>query len=105
MSARLEREKTTIQMMIKLYCRDHHHTDGKLCSQCQELLRYALSRLDRCKFGERKPTCAKCTVHCYKPEMREKIKEIMRYSGPKMIYTHPLAAIRHLVDGIKSRGR
>lgn len=101
MAARLEREKATLEKMLKLYCRDYHHTEGELCSQCQELLSYALNRLDHCKFGEDKTTCAKCPVHCYKPEMRQKIREVMGYSGPKMIYTHPLAAIRHIFDGFK----
>ncbi|AET65917.1 Nitrous oxide-stimulated promoter [Desulfosporosinus orientis DSM 765] len=105
MSARLEQEKATLQMMLNLYCRGHHQTEGELCPQCQELLKYALARLDHCKFGENKTTCAKCPVHCYKPEMRQKIKEVMGYSGPKMIYTHPVAAIRHLFDGLKSIGR
>jgi len=101
MSNRLEREKATVQMMIELYCKGHHHSERKLCSECQELSEYAMTRLAHCKFGEIKPTCAKCSVHCYKPEMRRRVKEIMRYSGPKMIYTHPIAAIRHLFDGTK----
>jgi len=101
MSNRLEREKSTVQMMIELYCKAHHRPERQLCPDCQELLEYAMTRLSHCKFQESKPTCAKCTVHCYKPEMRKRIQEIMRYSGPKMIYTHPIAAIRHLFDGMK----
>lgn len=102
MSNRLEREKATVKTMIKLYCKGHHQSDGELCSECKKLLEYAMSRLNHCKFGESKPTCAKCPVHCYKPEMRERIKETMRYSGPKMIYTQPIAAIRHLIDGMRT---
>jgi len=101
LSKRLDREKATVQMMIELYCKAHHNPDTKLCSGCQELLEYAMTRLAHCKFGESKPTCAKCTVHCYKPEMRKRIQKIMRYSGPRMIYTHPIAAIRHVFDGMK----
>lgn len=99
MAGRLDREKTTVLLMIELYCKHHHHADTKLCSECQMLSEYAMARLDNCKFAENKPTCANCTVHCYKPQMREKIKEVMRYSGPRMIYRHPIAAIRHLIDG------
>lgn len=88
-------------MMIRLYCKGHHHSDSELCSECRELSKYAMLRLDHCKFGESKPTCGKCTVHCYKLDMREKIKETMRYSGPRMIYNHPIAAIRHLLDGLR----
>jgi len=99
MSNRLEREKTTVQMMLRLSCKDHHHSVGELCQECQGLSDYAISRLTQCKFGESKPTCGKCIVHCYKPEMRTRIIEVMRYAGPKMVFTHPIVAIRHLMDG------
>jgi len=102
MSNRLEREKTTVQIMLRLYCKDHHHSVGGLCSECQELSDYAMNRLTHCKFGESKPTCVKCTVHCYRSVMRKRIIEIMRYSGPKMLFAHPIAAIRHLMDGRKN---
>ncbi|HZK56107.1 MAG TPA: nitrous oxide-stimulated promoter family protein [Desulfosporosinus sp.] len=97
----LERERTTLQMMIRHYCKVHHHSARVLCSECQGLSDYALTRLASCKFGENKPTCGKCTVHCYKPEMRKRIIEIMRYSGPRMLLIHPVIAIRHLIDGLK----
>ena len=98
---RLAREKKTVAAMIKLYCRNNHGSKEGLCAECEELLNYAHKRLGSCKFGEDKPTCAKCTVHCYKPDMRERIVRVMRYSGPKMIYTHPVIALRHLLDGQK----
>ena len=101
MSNRLDREKATVQRMLKLYCKNHHHLEGELCTECQGLSDYAMTRLTHCKFGESKPTCGKCTVHCYKPEMRQRIIEVMRYSGPRMLYAHPIAAIRHLIDGRK----
>jgi len=88
-------------MMLRLYCKNHHHWEGELCSECQELSDYAMNRLTHCKRGESKPACGKCTVHCYKPEMRQRIIEIMRYSGPKMLFAHPILALRHLMDGWK----
>ena len=105
MSSRLEREKNTVQIMLRLYCKDHHHSVGGLCPECRELSDYATDRLTHCKFGESKPTCGKCTVHCYKPEMLKRIIEIMRYSGPKMLFVHPIVAIRHLMDGRKKAKR
>jgi hypothetical protein len=96
---RIRREKKTIESMIALYCRKQHGGNRRLCPECQELSEYAMQRLQKCPFQERKPTCAKCPVHCYKPAMREKIRCVMRYSGPRMIYTHPVLAIAHLVDG------
>lgn len=101
MLSRLEREKTTVQMMLKFYCKDHHHSGKGLCPECQEVSDYALARLTDCKFGESKPTCGKCPVHCYKPIMRKRIIEIMKYSGPRMLLVHPMLAIRHLIDGFK----
>lgn len=54
-------------------------------------------RLDRCKFGNEKPTCKKCPIHCYKPDMREKMRAVMRWAGPRMMLYHPKEAIRHLI--------
>lgn len=101
MSTRLEREKSTVQIMLKLYCKDHHNSVGRLCPECQELSDYAMNRLTHCQFGESKPTCGKCTVHCYKPDKRKRIQEIMRYVGPRMIFAHPIIGLRHLWDGFK----
>jgi hypothetical protein len=94
---RIDREKKTVAAMISLYCRNVH---GKreICAECASLRDYALERLDRCPFQEGKTTCAKCRVHCYKPEMRQSVRTVMRYSGPRMIYRHPLLAVMHLVD-------
>ena len=69
-----------------------------LCPQCQSLLAYAHQRLDRCKFGNAKPSCTRCPVHCYKPAMRQQIRQVMRYSGPRMLLHHPILAIKHLWD-------
>jgi len=101
---RIARERKTIEAMVRLYCRDHHHSGGRLCNECQALLDYARQRLDRCPFAEDKPTCAKCTIHCYRPDMRAQVREVMRYAGPRMISRHPILAIRHLLDGLR-RGR
>ncbi|MHA1473936.1 MAG: nitrous oxide-stimulated promoter family protein [Promethearchaeota archaeon] len=95
---RIKREKKTIGIMINSYCNAHHNTKENLCNECQELLDYALKRVDRCPFSENKPTCEKCLVHCYIPEMREKIRVVMRYAGPRMIWSHPILAILHLFD-------
>jgi hypothetical protein len=81
--------------MVRIYCRYHHGPE--LCEQCRMLLDYAVLRIDKCKFGIDKPACNNCTVHCYKPELREEVKEVMRFSSPKMIYRHPVMAIRHML--------
>ena len=95
----MDRERRTIGVMIALYCRDHHGRREGLCEECAELERNALARLDKCRFADAKPTCTNCTVHCYKPDMRERVREVMRYSGPRMLLRHPYLAIAHLRDG------
>ena len=97
----MEREKKTIVAMFQIYCRHHHATKGELCAQCTELHDYAMGRLDRCPFGVDKPTCANCHIHCYKPEMRDRVRQVMRYAGPRMLLRHPILAILHRLDGRK----
>lgn len=99
---RLRREWTTVQAMIGLYCRAHHGGGAGPCAECRELLQYAGQRLERCPFGAGKPTCVNCPVHCYVPAMRERVRVIMRYAGPRMVWRHPILALFHLLDGRRS---
>jgi hypothetical protein len=105
---RMRRERKTIEAMFAIYCRDQHAASphhpsvlpgGQLCADCQEVQNYAVERLDRCPFQENKPTCANCAVHCYKPEMRQRVRQVMRYAGPRMLLRHPVLAVRHMLDG------
>ena len=93
-----ERKKRMVSQMIALYCRKKHHTRGDLCPQCAALDAYAKMRADKCPFMETKTFCSNCRIHCYKPDMRAKIREVMRFAGPRMILHHPVAAIRHVVE-------
>ena len=95
-ASRIAHEKKTVELMIRLYCR-RKEGNKELCPQCLELLEYARMRLSRCPFGENKTTCRLCPVHCYKPEMREKIRVVMRFSGPRMLLYHPALAVWHLI--------
>ncbi|MFC1486773.1 nitrous oxide-stimulated promoter family protein [Thermoproteota archaeon] len=98
---RMDRERKTIKAMIDIYCKNHHKNEGKLCLECQELFDYAMIRLDKCPFQEKKTTCGKCPIHCYRPIMRKKVKEVMKHSGPRMIFKHPILALHHVFDGRK----
>lgn len=100
-SPRLERERRTMEAMITCYCHGTHGTSGELCADCRGLLDYATIRLERCPFGETKPTCVKCPIHCYQPELRERVKNVMRYAGPRMIWRHPILAVRHWLDAYR----
>lgn len=90
-----EGEKKVVSRMVEIYCRAHHQTESELCEECAEVRDYALQRLENCPYGEEKPTCGACSVHCYKSDMRLRIKEVMRFAGPRMLFLHPLATIRH----------
>ncbi len=98
---RMRREAQTVATMIHRYCRDRHHTQAALCNQCEQLLAYARKRLYHCPFQEDKTTCGKCSVHCYAPEQRTRIQEVMRYAGPRMLFSHPLLALLHFFDGLR----
>lgn len=97
---RIEEEKLTVSKMIHLYCRKKHLRNN-LCTECDGLHDYAMQRLDHCKFGEEKPVCAKCPVHCYKPDRREQIRVVMRFSGPRMMLNHPWLSIMHTVRKLR----
>jgi hypothetical protein len=96
---RLARELATLAAMFAINCRDLHGTGDALCDECAALLAYATRRLDRCVFGDNKPTCANCTVHCYSADKREDVRAVMRYAGPRMMWHHPVLALRHVLDG------
>jgi len=96
---RVARERKTLRFMIEIYCKGIHHQGVPLCRDCEELHDYAMARLDECPFQEEKPTCKDCAVHCYQEDYSDRIKSVMRFSGPRMIYRHPVLAVRHLIDG------
>ena len=95
---RIQREARTLRAMFRLFCRSNHGRQADLCPQCAELQAYALQRLAHCPFQEGKTVCARCPVHCYKPEMRTRIKLVMRTAGPRMLLRHPLLTIQHTLD-------
>ena len=97
-------EKLLVSEMIALYCRRQHHSPkGQLCPECRELQQYALARIDRCPFMETKTFCSACRVHCYQPAMREKIRTVMRWSGPRMLPVHPVLSIRHVMVTLRAK--
>jgi len=90
----MRREKKTVEAMVRIYCKNHHEGQGELCPERDELLEYAKMRLDRCPFQEKKTTCGKCLIHCYQPQMRAKVKKVIRHAGPRML-------LHHTIDGFK----
>ena len=86
---RIENEKRVVALMIGIYCRRHHAHEGMACKG------------GLCPEWERKPSCRKCTIHCYAPMQKEAIRGVMRYVGPRMLFIHPVAAIRHLLNELR----
>jgi Nitrous oxide-stimulated promoter len=115
-SRRVRREARTIELMIRMYCAAGHPSGAggnpaaraqrsrrgasrsPLCPDCAALLDYSFARIDECRLGAAKPICSRCTVHCYRPAMRERVRAAMRWSGPRMTHRHPYLAMRHLLD-------
>ena len=94
----IAREKKTVAAMVRLYCADHRHdaASATLCASCQALLAYSHRRLDHCPYGDGKPTCRECPIHCYQPAQRAAMRGVMREAGPKMLFRHPWLAVVHL---------
>ncbi|MHC5028038.1 MAG: nitrous oxide-stimulated promoter family protein [Planctomycetota bacterium] len=101
---RIRREKKTVSIMIGMYCRDRHagRPEAGLCDECRTLHDYAMQRIDKCPFCHRKPTCANCPIHCYKKDMRERVRDVMAYAGPRMVRRHPILATMHVLDGLRA---
>jgi len=100
-SKRMNREWEMMEVMVRIDCRDHHAPMNGTCVECQQFLDYANMRLERCRFGAKKPTCANCPVHCYQPARRDQVKLVMRYAGPRMMWEHPIMSLGHWLDGFR----
>ncbi len=94
---RIDREKRTVAIMIDFYCKRNHHV-STLCNDCKNLRNYSLLRLEKCVFENDKRACSECKVHCYRTEMRENIRKVMRYSGPRMLYAFPIHYTKHYLQ-------
>lgn len=100
----IEQEKVTINCMIDLYCtKKHGQPKNQLCQECEDLKTYAMARLMYCRYGEQKSTCEKCPTHCYRKDYKQKIKQVMRFAGPRMMLYHPIMALRHLYKNLKHK--
>lgn len=98
MNRRIEREQRTVEVMIGMYCRGRHKQTHGVCGDCSALVEYSRKRTEKCQFGDEKPVCVHCPVHCYKTDMRQKIWDVMRFAGPRMMVEHPYLSIMHLID-------
>jgi hypothetical protein len=104
-----ENEARLLREMAYLYCRSKHSARGglgkaaALCPDCAGLLDYALERTARCPFMETKTFCSACSVHCYSRERQEQIRELMRFSGSRLLLRHPVVCLRHIFTGLRAK--
>ncbi len=96
-----DRDVEIVNIMIGIFCKKKHRGKNGLCEECQELADYAKARREKCPFGDNKTFCSNCKIHCYKPSMRQKISAVMRFSGPRMMFSHPIIAFKHVSETIK----
>ena len=99
-----ENELKTVHTMIKMYCHNKHKTKkNNLCYECANLYSFVESKRNKCPFGDDKVFCANCKIDCYRSNalMREKIREVMRYSSPRLILKRPIMCFRHLHETLK----
>lgn len=94
---RIETEKQVVTHMIEIYCHKHHHTSD-LCTECANLQAYALKRLSHCRYAENKTFCSQCQTHCYAPKYKEEIKKVMKFSGPRIFFKHPILVTKHMLN-------
>lgn len=88
--------------MLRIYCEAHHGAGGELCGDCDALRQYAEKRLEKCPYGEEKPACNYCPIHCYHKARREEIRTVMRFAGPRMFRRHPILSVFRLIDKKKT---
>jgi len=89
---------------IAIFCRENHQMEKRdifpvedarlrqslgdeelvLCQDCSRLLNHGIAKLLLCPYDP-KPMCKKCATHCYAPGYREKMRQVMRFSGKYMI--------------------
>lgn len=106
LTAQAVREMQTLELMLKLFCRKKHKCKEGLCEECRDLLAYARYRRSLCPFGDKKTFCSNCKIHCYLPQMHEKMRAVMRFSGPRMLFYSPKAALAHVAETVRtSRAR
>lgn len=94
----IKKEKDIVKVMIMMYSKGHNKIPFEENEELQELYKYCQMRLDKCPFRDKKRFCSKCKIHCYTQSRREQIKSVMKYSGPRMLYKHPILLLKHMVQ-------
>ena len=109
-----EKDIEVLADFVSVFCRENHPDGNKsslpiidsrlhssldgsdmiLCQDCQKLLNHGIAKLLQCPYDP-KPMCKKCQTHCYAPGYREKMREVMRFSGLYLVKHGRLDLIIH----------
>lgn len=100
---KVKKDISILSLFVDIYCRNCHKDKEKrfvrangilkefskeisrsLCNDCEKLLLHSAVKRVLCPF-EPKPACKKCPENCYSNGFREKMKEVMRFSGADLI--------------------
>ncbi len=95
----------TLHRMHMIYCKHNNHKvrldNNGLCQSCQNLLNYSLLKTSKCKHKEKGRLCSSCKNHCFSHEKRSQIRQLMRFSGPRLFLSNPILSIRYLILKVK----
>ncbi len=112
---RTRRDLRVLARFVEVFCNDQHNRDVRrpivtkvcdlaqiaghspcLCPNCTRLLNHACVKRIHCPM-QPKPACKDCPAHCYHPTYREQMREVMRYSGRKLVLSGRLDYLLHLL--------
>ena len=108
----LRRDLKTLAIFIRIYCEAHHtarepvvlkgfdipEIAGKslqLCPECTKLLHHAFVKRTHCQ-RDPKPSCKHCPTHCYAKNYRQMIRDVMRFSGRRLLLSGRLDYLFYL---------
>jgi hypothetical protein len=66
-----------------------------ICTECASFLEYAVVKRLNCPLEAEKPSCKHCRIHCYAPQQRDKVREMMSYSGRNLMLQGRLDYLLH----------
>lgn len=97
-----------IGKFVEVYCKGKHGAverstftlpagmgERRLCAECAAFMEYSVSKRLRCPLEAEKPTCKHCRIHCYATEQRQKVREIMSWSGRRLMLRGRLDYVWH----------
>jgi len=100
---RIGKEVGVLAKFIRIFCANNHrenckspvrakgrtgeflnHVSVELCDDCAKLLLHGAGKRIICPYDP-KPRCKKCSTYCFRDGYRERIREVMRFSGAYLI--------------------